>query len=109
MTQTARANSTCRCLTLRASTSREPHGLTYLLRQRFRYDYEGRTYALHHHPRVIPRPRRGTLRLRVQQVEVSAADATKLFRRHGVRDLLFRQRCSSGSSGADGAFPGQRR
>lgn len=29
--------------------------------------------------------------------------------RHGVRDLLFRQRCSSRSSGAEDAFPGQPR
>jgi transglutaminase-like putative cysteine protease len=59
--------------------------LTYVLRQGFRYDYEGRAYALHHRLVVIPRARPGSLRLPVRQVRVSAADATVATRRdtHG--------------------------
>jgi transglutaminase-like putative cysteine protease len=49
--------------------------LTYILRQSFRYDYDGRAYGLHHRLLVIPRARRGSLRLRFQQVEVSAPGA----------------------------------
>lgn len=49
--------------------------LTYVLRQSFRYDYDGQAYGLHHRLLVIPRARRGSLRLRFQQVEVSAPDA----------------------------------
>jgi transglutaminase-like putative cysteine protease len=59
--------------------------VTYLLRQGFRYDYEGQAYALHHRLKVIPRERDGSLRLHVKQVEVSAADARVATRRdtHG--------------------------
>lgn len=49
--------------------------LTYVLRQSFRYDYEGRAFALRHRLVVIPQARRGSLRLLAKQVEVSAADA----------------------------------
>jgi len=55
--------------------------LTYVLRQRFRYDYEGRAFALHHRLVVIPQARRGSLRLLAKQVEVSAADAQVATRR----------------------------
>lgn len=57
--------------------------LTYVLRQRFRYDYEGRAFALQHRLVVIPQARRGSLRLLAKQVEVSAADAQVATRRDG--------------------------
>jgi transglutaminase-like putative cysteine protease len=59
--------------------------LTYVLRQHFRYDYEGHAYALRHRLVVLPRARRGSVRLRVRQVEASAPDAQVATRRdtHG--------------------------
>jgi transglutaminase-like putative cysteine protease len=64
--------------------------LTYLLRQHFRYDYEGRAYALNHRLVVIPPGRRGSLRLRVNQFEVSAEDAKVATRRDTHGNLVTR-------------------
>lgn len=49
--------------------------VTYVLRQRFRYDYDGPAYALEHRLVVVPRARHGSLRRRLHRVEVSVPDA----------------------------------
>lgn len=92
MTQTSRAELDQPLLELEGVDLEGATRLTYLLRQGFRYDYEGLAYALHHRLVVIPRARRGSTRLRVQQVEVSAADAQVATRRdaHGNRVTTVR-------------------
>ena len=49
--------------------------VTYVLRQRFRYDYDGPAYDLDHRLVVIPRARHGGLRRRLHSVQVSIPDA----------------------------------
>ncbi len=49
--------------------------VTYVLRQRFRYDYDGPAYRLDHRLVVVPRARHGSLRRRLHSVEVSLPDA----------------------------------
>ena len=88
MTQTARAQLDQPLLDLEGIDLEGATRLTYVLRQRFRYDYEGRAYALHQRLVVVPRSRRGSLRLRVQQVEVSAAHALVDTRRDINRNLV---------------------
>ncbi len=55
--------------------------VTYVLRQRFQYDYDGPAYDLTHRLVVIPRARYGSLRRRLHRVEVSAARARVVRRR----------------------------
>lgn len=88
MTQTAEAQLDQPLLDLERVDLSGATRLTYVLRQRLRYEYEGRAYALHHRLVVIPRPRRGSLRLLVQQVEVSAADAQVATRRDAHGNLV---------------------
>lgn len=59
--------------------------VTYVLRQRFRYDYDGPAYDLAHQLIVIPRARHGSLRRRLHRVEVSDPSARVWNRRddHG--------------------------
>jgi transglutaminase-like putative cysteine protease len=75
VTQSARAQLDQPLLDLAGIDLEGATRLTYVLRQRFRYEYEGQVHALRHRLVVLPRGRRGSLALRVQQVEVSAADA----------------------------------
>jgi transglutaminase-like putative cysteine protease len=75
VTQSARAQLDQPLLDLEGVDLAGATRLTYVLRQRFRYDYEGHPYALQHRLVVIPPTRRGSLRLRHHQVEVSAVDA----------------------------------
>ncbi len=49
--------------------------VTYVLRQSFRYDYDGPASDLHHQLVVIPRTRHGSLRRHGSDVRVSAAGA----------------------------------
>ena len=85
MTQTAQDQLDQPLLDLEGVDLGRATRLTYVLRQHFRYDYEGHAYALHHRLVVIPRAHRGSVRLRVRQVEVSAPDAQVATRRdtHG--------------------------
>jgi transglutaminase-like putative cysteine protease len=59
--------------------------VTYVLRQTFRYDYDGPASDLRHRLLVVPRALHGNLRRRVSDVRVSAPDAVvRRFRdRHG--------------------------
>ncbi len=49
--------------------------VTYVLRQRFRYDYDGPAYDLDHRLVAVPRARHGSLRRRLHSVEVSVLGA----------------------------------
>jgi len=49
--------------------------VTYVLRQRFRYDYDRPAYDLAHRLIVIPRVRHGSLRRRLHSVDVSLPNA----------------------------------
>jgi len=64
--------------------------VTYVLRQRFRYDYDGPAYDLEHRLFAVPRARHGSLRRRLHSVEVSAADARVSTRRDGYGNLEVR-------------------
>jgi transglutaminase-like putative cysteine protease len=55
--------------------------VTYVLRQSFRYDYDGPAADLRHRLVAVPRARHGSLRRRVFNVRVSAADAVVVRRR----------------------------
>lgn len=88
MTQAARAHLDQPLLDLDGINLAGATRVTYVLRQRFRYEYEGRAYSLRHRLVVIPRTRRGSLRLRFQQVEVSAADAQVATRRDSHGNLV---------------------
>ena len=59
--------------------------VTYVLRQSFRYDYDGPAADLRHRLVVVPRARHGSLRRRVSDVRVSAPEAVVRRRRdrHG--------------------------
>jgi transglutaminase-like putative cysteine protease len=85
VTQTVQAQLDQPLLDLEGVDLGQATRLTYVLLQRFRYDYEGHAYALHHRLVVIPRTSRGSVRLHVRQVEVSAPDAQVATRRdtHG--------------------------
>jgi transglutaminase-like putative cysteine protease len=64
--------------------------VTYVLRQRFRYDYDGPAYHLDHRLLVVPRARHGNLRRRLHSVEVSAPDARVRTRRDAYGNLVVR-------------------
>jgi hypothetical protein len=62
--------------------------VTYVLRQRFRYDYDGPAYDLDHRLVVVPRARHGSLRRRLHTVEVSVPDARIRNRRDGYGNVV---------------------
>jgi hypothetical protein len=66
MSQTARAQLDQPLLDLEGIDLSGATRLTYVLRQRFRYEYEGRAYALRQRLVVLPRARAGSLRLAVR-------------------------------------------
>ena len=62
--------------------------VTYVLRQRFRYDYDGPAYDLDHRLVVVPRSRHGSLRRRLHSVEVSVPDARVNNRRDAYGNVV---------------------
>ncbi|MDT4962649.1 MAG: hypothetical protein QOF87_2296 [Pseudonocardiales bacterium] len=62
--------------------------VTYVLRQRFRYDYDGPAFHLDHRLVVVPRARHGSLRRRLHSVEVSVPDALIRNRRDGYGNVV---------------------
>jgi transglutaminase-like putative cysteine protease len=64
--------------------------VTYVLRQRFRYDYDGPAYDLDHRLVVVPRARHGSLRRRLHSVEVSVPHARVRNRRDGYGNVVVR-------------------
>ncbi|PZS36290.1 MAG: transglutaminase family protein [Pseudonocardiales bacterium] len=62
--------------------------VTYVLRQRFRYDYDGPAYDLDHRLVVVPRARHGSLRRRLHTVEVSVPDARVRNRRDAYGNVV---------------------
>lgn len=64
--------------------------LTYVLRQRFRYDYDRPAYDLDHRLVVIPRARHGSLRRRLHGVEVSLPGAEVRTRRDANGNVVVR-------------------
>jgi transglutaminase-like putative cysteine protease len=64
--------------------------VTYVLRQRLRYDYDGPAYDLQHRLVVVPRARHGSLRRRLHRVEVSVPDARIHNRRDGYGNVVVR-------------------
>jgi len=88
VTQTARTHLDQPLLDVEGVDLEGATRLTYVLRQRFRYDYEGRAYALRHRLVVLPRARRGSVRRRFQQVEVSATEAEVGTRRDARGNLV---------------------
>lgn len=62
--------------------------VTYVLRQRFRYDYDGPAYDLDHRLVVVPRARHGSLRRRLHSVEVSVAGARVRHRRDAYGNVV---------------------
>lgn len=64
--------------------------LTYVLRQRFRYDYDRPAYDLDHRLVVVPRPRHGSLRRRLHSVDVSLPSADVGSRRDANGNVVFR-------------------
>lgn len=66
--------------------------VTYVLRQRLRYDYDDPAYHLDHRLVVVPRARHGSLRRRLHSVEVSVADARVCDRRDANGNLVVQVR-----------------
>jgi len=62
--------------------------VTYVLRERFRYDYDRPAYHLEHRLVVVPRARHGNLRRRLHSVEVSVPDARVCNRRDAYGNLV---------------------
>lgn len=62
--------------------------VTYVLRQRFRYDYDGPAYDLDHRLVVVPRARHGSLRRRLHSVAVSVPDARIRNRRDAYGNVV---------------------
>jgi transglutaminase-like putative cysteine protease len=62
--------------------------VTYVLRQRFRYDYDGPAYDLDHRLVVVPRARHGSLRRRLHGVEVSVREARIRNRRDAYGNVV---------------------
>jgi transglutaminase-like putative cysteine protease len=88
VTQSARAQLDRPSLDLEGVDLSGATRLTYVLRQSFRYDYDGRVCGLRQRLVVIPGGRRDTLRLPVRQVEVSAAGARVATRRDTHDNLV---------------------
>jgi transglutaminase-like putative cysteine protease len=66
--------------------------VTYVLHQRFRYEYDAPVYNLEHRLVVIPRARHGSLRRRLHSVEVSTPGAWTTSRRDRHGNLVVRVR-----------------
>lgn len=64
--------------------------VTYVLRQRFRYDYDRPAHDLDHRLVVVPRARHGSLRRRLHTVEVSVPDARVRSRRDAFGNFVVR-------------------
>jgi transglutaminase-like putative cysteine protease len=64
--------------------------VTYVLRQRLRYDYDGPAFDLDHRLVVVPRARHGSLRRRLHSVEVSVPDARVNNRRDAYGNVVVR-------------------
>jgi len=64
--------------------------VTYVLHQRFRYDYDGPAYELDHRLVVVPRARHGSLRRRLHSVEVSVPDARVVTRRDAYGNVVVK-------------------
>ena len=62
--------------------------VTYVLRQRFRYDYDVPAYDLAHQLIVIPRARHGSLRRRLHSVNVSVRNARVWDRRDDYGNVV---------------------
>lgn len=62
--------------------------VTYVLRQRFRYDYDGPAFDLDHRLVAVPKARHGSLRRRLHSVEVSAQGAQVTRRRDRFGNLV---------------------
>ncbi len=63
--------------------------VTYVLRQRLRYDYDGPAYDLAHQLIVVPRARHGSLRRRLHRVEVSIPDARLVVGRDAYGNVVI--------------------
>jgi transglutaminase-like putative cysteine protease len=66
--------------------------VTYVLHQRFRYDYDAPVYDLEHRLVAIPRARHGSLRRRLHSVEVSTPGARTTSQRDRHGNLVVRVR-----------------
>lgn len=76
MKKQARGRSDPRLLDTTTATDLEAaQRVTYVLRQRFRYDYDGPVYDLDHRLIVVPQARHGSLRRRLHSVDVSVSGA----------------------------------
>ena len=75
MTNAARAQLDSPLLDTDALDLEAAEHVTYVLRQRFRYDYDRPAYELDHRLVVVPRAHHGSLRRRVHAVDVSIPDA----------------------------------
>ncbi|MDQ3505568.1 MAG: transglutaminase family protein [Actinomycetota bacterium] len=63
--------------------------VTYVLHQRFRYDYDGPAYDLAHQLIVVPRARHGSLRRRLHRVVVSVPDARLMVGRDSYGNVVI--------------------
>ncbi len=90
MTQSARNELALPMLDLATVDLDAADRLTYVLRQRFRYDYDGPAYDLDHRLVVIPRARHGSLRCRLHSIDVSLPQAEVVSRRDVNGNLVFR-------------------
>jgi transglutaminase-like putative cysteine protease len=66
--------------------------VTYVLHQRFSYDYVGSAYDLDHRLVAVPRARHGSQRRLTHHVDVSAAEAQVVSRRDGLGNVVTRVR-----------------
>lgn len=64
--------------------------VTYVLRQSFRYDYDGPAYDLTHRLVVVPRARHGSLRRRLHSVDVSVPEARLHTGRDGYGNVVVK-------------------
>lgn len=90
MTQEARAQLDRPLLDDTALDLEAAQRVTYVLRQRFRYDYDAPAYQLDHRLVVVPRARHGSLRRRLSSLDVSLPDARVTNRRDRDGNVVMR-------------------
>lgn len=66
--------------------------VTYVLEQRYRYDYEGQAFDLDHRLVAVPPTRHGSLERRLHSVDVTGGEARTTSRRDGHGNLVVRVR-----------------
>jgi transglutaminase-like putative cysteine protease len=94
MAQSSHASMTQPLLDLTAVDLDRAGRVTYVLHQRFRYDYDGPVYDLEHRLVAVPPAQHGSMRRRLHSVQCSAPGARTTSRRDRHGNLVVRVRLS---------------